>query len=57
MDSTHDDWRGGINRRQRGAAPTIQFLVLDILLDNAYMQYVTSARGRFAEVAMNISAV
>ena len=57
MSSTHGNWRGGINRWQRGATPTIQFFVLDILLDNAYMQYVTSARGRFAEVAMNISAV
>ena len=57
MSSTHGDWRGEINRWQRGETPTIQFFVLDILLDNAYMQYVTSARGRFAEVAMNISAV
>jgi hypothetical protein len=43
--------------RREGITPTIQFFVLDNLLDNAYMQYVTSARGRFAEVAKNISAV
>ena len=29
---------------------------MDNLLDNAYMQYETSARGQFAEVAKNISA-
>lgn len=57
MGSTHGSVEGIISKKwQQGRTRTIQFFVLDNLLDNAYMQYERSARGRFAEVAKSISA-